>query len=158
MPVVIDGNNLLYAARNTDSTELLIGRAMLCDTVGAWARRRGARVRIVFDGPAPNAALAKQIADPDIEVSYSGSASADAVLIGLIEKDSAARRLVVVSSDRVIQKAARRRLARPIKSEDFWRGIKRDLARPERRALEPAEKEAGLSPDATQQWLDEFGL
>lgn len=159
MPVVIDGNNLLHAALNTDSTELQIGRSMLCNMIGSWARREGARVRVVFDGPAPNAALATQIGHPDIEVMYSGGGvSADSVIINIVETDSAARLLRVVSSDRAIQKVVRRRQATVVRAEEFWRAIKADLARPEPKRSEPEEKEVGLSPDATQQWLDEFGL
>jgi predicted RNA-binding protein with PIN domain len=132
---------------------------MLCDTVGQWAQRRSARVHIVFDGPAPHAALAKQIGHPAIQVSYSGAGvSADAVMSEMIETDSAARRLIVVSSDRAIIRVAKRRRARPLRSEDFWKLLKRDLARPARRRVEPEEKEAGLGPGASQQWLDEFGL
>lgn len=159
MPIVIDGNNLLYAARKAESSSLLIGRSMLCDTLGEWARRRTERVHVVFDGPAPHAGLAKQIGNPAIEVTYSGAGvSADSVITGIVETDSAARRLSVVSSDGEIIRAAKRRRARPIRSEDFWTTVQRDLARPVAERGEPEEKEAGLSPEATQQWLEEFGL
>jgi predicted RNA-binding protein with PIN domain len=159
VPVVIDGNNLLHAAREAEATGLLPGRSMLCDAIGRWALRRRERVHVVFDGPAPAAALATQIAHPAIAVSYSGGGrTADAVLTDMIDNDSAARRLLVVSSDRAIIRAARRRRARPIRSDEFWRSLKRDLARPVSDGAEPEEKEAGLSPEATMQWLDEFGL
>ena len=159
VPVVIDGNNLLHAARDADALSPLIGRSMLCDTIGQWAELRSERVHIVFDGPAPDAPLAKQIAHPAIEVSYSGAdRTADSVLAYLIESDSAARRLAVVSSDKEIIRAAKRRRARPIRSDEFWKCVKRDLARPAPAGTEPDEKEAGLSPPATQAWLAEFGL
>jgi predicted RNA-binding protein with PIN domain len=159
VPVVIDGNNLLHAARDADALSPLIGRSMLCNTIGRWAELRGERVHIVFDGPAPDAPLAKQIAHPAVQVSYSGSGrTADALLTYLIEGDSAARRLVVVSSDRQVIRAARRRRAKPIGSDMFWRSVKRDLARPAPGRTEPEEKEAGLNPAATQEWLTEFGL
>ena len=133
---------------------------MLCDTVGRWALQRDERVHIVFDGPAPHAALAKQIGNPAIKVTYSGAGtSADAVMVDIVETDSAARRLVVVSSDRAIIRVAKRRRARPVRSEVFWRMLKRDLARPAAPYNpEPEEKEGGLSPEVTEQWLDEFGL
>ena len=159
MPVVIDGNNLLYAARAAGTSSLLIGRSMLCDAIGRWSKRFGERVHIVFDGPAPDAALARQIGNPAVEVSYSGSGrTADTVIAYLIEADSAARRLLVVSSDRAIVRAAKRRRARPIRSEDFWSGLTRDLARPVPVESEPKEKGDGLSPEATEEWLDVFGL
>ncbi len=160
MPVVIDGNNLLHAARKRDSTQLLIGPSMLCDKVGSWARRCGERVRVVFDGPVPSAARAAQIGHPAIEVLFSGSGvSADAVVIGIVEHDSAARRLLVVSSDRAIQRAAKRRRARTIAADAFWVALLRVLERPEgKQRREPEEKEAGLGPAATAEWLAEFGL
>lgn len=161
MPVVIDGNNLLHAARKRDSTQLLIGPSMLCDKVGSWAHRCGERVRLVFDGPTPSTARASQIGHPAIEVLLSGKGvSADAVVIGIVERDSAARRLLVVSSDRAIQRAAKRRRARVIDADDFWVALLRKLERPEGRPRprEPEEKEAGLGPNAAAEWLTEFGL
>lgn len=159
MPVVVDGNNLLHAARSAEALSLLVGRSMLCDTLARWARRRGERVQVVFDGPAPPAALAEQIAKPAIQVTYSGAGiSADVVVTAAIEADSAASRLVVVSSDREIIRAAKRRRARPVRSEDFWLAVKRDLSRPEPAATEPEEKLKGIGPEDAQRWLDEFGL
>lgn len=158
VPVVIDGNNLLHAARTVQEAGPLIGRAILCDTLGQWAKQRGERVHIVFDGPAPNPQLAGQIGNPAIEVSYSGGASADAVLIEMLETDSAARRMLVVSSDREVVRAARRRRAQPIRSEEFWALVRQDLARPRPVCREPEEKKRGLKPGATEEWLRDFGL
>jgi predicted RNA-binding protein with PIN domain len=159
VPVVIDGNNLLYAARAVEDPDRLIGRSMLCDALGKWAERRSERVHIVFDGPAPSAALAAQIGHPGIQVTYSGAGrTADAVVAYILDTDSAARRLLVVSTDHAIIRAAKRRRASPMRSEDFWAVVQRDLARPPRRRMEPEEKEAGLTADATRQWLEEFGL
>lgn len=159
MPIVVDGNNLLHAAQSIGEPDLLVGRSMLCDTLGAWARRRRERVHVVFDGPAPPPPLARQIAHPDIQVSYSGAGvSADAVLNKIVESDSAPRRLVVVSSDREVASAARRRRARDVRSDAFWRGVLRDLTRAEPVETEPDEKRAGLDPDATDAWLSEFGF
>ncbi len=159
MPVLIDGNNLLHAALEMEDPERPIGRSMLCDHLGRWAQRRREQVHVVFDGPAPAPNLARQIGHRDIKVSYSGAGvSADAVLNEIIETDSAARRLIVVSTDRAIARVARRRRAEVVRSAEFWSALKKDLARPLPQRTEPEEKEAGLSPDATQQWLDEFGL
>lgn len=159
MPTLIDGNNLLFAARDVEDPERPLGRSKLCEMLGRWARRRGEKVHVVFDGPAPTPGLARQIGDPDIAVDYSGGGvSADARLIEILERDSAARRLLVVSSDREIRRAAKRRRARAIRSDVFWSALKRDLSRPVVRPLEPPEKGRGLGPDATERWLREFGL
>lgn len=159
MPIVVDGNNLLHAAQAIGDPDLLVGRSMLCDALGAWARRRRERVHIVFDGPAPPRALAKQIAHPDIQVSYSGAGvAADVVLHNIIKCDSAPRRLVVVSSDREVAAAARRRRARDVRADEFWRSVRRELARPEPAVPEPDEKRRGLDPEATDAWMSEFGF
>ncbi len=159
VPVLIDGNNLLFAARAVEDPDRLIGRSMLCVALGAWARRRGERVHVIFDGPPPTNGLAQQIAADDIRVSYSGSGvPADSAIAQELEQDSAARRNWVVSSDREVARAAKRRRARPVRAEVFWRMLKRDLAHRETRPEEPAEKEAGLSEGAAEEWLRELGL
>ncbi len=159
MPVLVDGNNLLYAAQAAEAADLLVGRSMLCDTLGSWAQRRSEQVHVVFDGPKPHAPRATQIGHPDIQVTYSGAGTnADAVVIRIIETDSAARRLTVVSSDREIARAARRRRALPVRAEDFWLRVKRELAEPLPTPAEPKEKRDGLDPQSTTRWLKEFGL
>lgn len=159
MPVIIDGNNLLYAARAVEDPRLLMGRSMLCDRLGEWAQRVHEQVHVVFDGPKPAPALAAQIGHPNIQVTYSGvGVSADAVVANIIETHSAARRMVVVSTDRAIARVAKRRRATPVRSQDFWTALQKDLARPLPERLEPEEKEVGQGPEATAAWLEEFGL
>jgi predicted RNA-binding protein with PIN domain len=158
MPVLIDGNNLLFAARDKDP-ERPPSRSMLCLRLGRWARRTGETVAVIFDGPAPAKPLARQISDPNVGVRYSGAGvSADDVLMKAIAADSAARSLLVVSSDREVAQAARRRKAKAMRSDAFWSKVERDLARPRRRRLEPAEKRSGLQPGDVDRWLGELGL
>ena len=158
MPVIVDGNNLLHFARQAEQEGPLLGRSLLCHKLGQWAQRRKERVHVVFDGPAPNRELAAQISGPIIQVSYSGSRTADAVLKSILENDSAARRLLVVSSDREIARAAKRRRAQVMRSDEFWALVRLDLARPMPERVEPPEKWAGLEPAATDHWLREFGF
>jgi len=159
MPVLIDGNNLLHAAQE-DTPERPPGRSTLCDLLGLWAERTGESVRVIFDGPAPTAARAQQIGHAAIEVAFSGAGvKADDVLIGLLDADSAPRRLRVVSSDREIIRAARRRQARPARSGEFWMELRRALERPPPapRTL-PKAKHQGLAPGETDDWLRAFGM
>ena len=158
MPVLIDGNNLLFAALDNDP-ERPPSRSTLCRLLGQWARRTGEKVAVIFDGPAPNQALAGQISDPDVAVSYSGGGvSADAVLARAINADSGPRLLRVVSSDREVARVARRRKAQSVRSDTFWAMVLDDLARPRPKPLEPPEKRCGLEADATERWLRELGL
>ncbi len=163
MPVVIDGNNLLFAAQDTGDPDHVMGRSGLCDALGEWARRGKKRVHVVFDGPAPSDALAEQIGHANIRVSFSGAGvTADEVIIGILESDSAARRLLVVSTDRAIRRAAVRRRAQDMRSDEFWGLVRRDLQRKPRlpveprERVEPHEKHAGLEPDQTEEWLKRF--
>ena len=159
MPVLIDGNNLLFAARAVEDPDRLMGRSMLCVALGDWARRRGERVHVIFDGPPPANGLAQQIGAAGIRVSYSGGGvPADNAIEHELDQNSAARRVWVVSSDREVARAAKRRRARPVRAEVFWRMLKRDLARREPGPDEPAEKEAGLSEGDAEEWLRELGL
>ena len=158
MPVLIDGNNLLFAALENDP-ERPPSRSTLCRLLGQWARRTGEKVAIVFDGPAPPPALARQTGNPDVAVSYSGGGvSADDVLTRAINAHSAPRLVLVVSSDREVARVARRRKAKTVRSDTFWTTVLRDLTRPQRQSLEPPEKRHGLESDATEGWLREFGL
>lgn len=158
MPVLIDGNNLLFAALENDP-ERPPSRSTLCRLLGQWARRTGETVAVIFDGPLPNQALAGQISDPDVAVGYSGGGvSADEVLASMMNSHSAPRRLLMVSSDQEVARVARRREAKTIRSDVFWAMVLRDLARPLPQPLEPPEKHSGLEADATEHWLRELGL
>ena len=157
MPVLIDGNNLLYAALES-APERPPSRSTLCRLLGQWARRTGEKVAVIFDGPKPTQALAGQISDPDVAVEYSGGLSADDVLARTIDADSAARRLIVVSTDREVARSARRRRARSVRSDTFWAALQRDLARERPGPLEPREKRRGLSAEDTERWVRELGL
>lgn len=160
MPVLIDGNNLLHAARQVEPDAPPPGRMSLCKTLGDWARGRKQAVTVVFDGPQPSGALSEQIGDPDISVVFSGAGvSADAVLIRLLQQNSAPRQVLVVSTDREIVRAAKRRRAVSMRADDYWRMLRRDLETPQRRPpREPRAKRHGLTPEETDAWLRELGF
>ena len=157
MPVLIDGNNLLHAALDAEP-ERPPSRSSLCLLLSQWARKTGEKISIVFDGAAPTAALAEQTAADRVQVRYSVDRSADEVIEEMIENDSAARRLVVVSTDGEVAQAARRRRAKPMRSDEFWASVRRELARQASAPLEPPEKRLGLGGDETERWLREMEL
>ena len=157
MPVLIDGNNLLHAALDAEP-EHPPGRTQLCALLERWTSRTTEAVHVVFDGPAPARLRAEQISGSDIPVTYSGDRSADEVIFEEIAGCSAPRRLRVVSSDREIIAAAKRRQAQPVRSADFWSELRRTLARKEPVDPEPPEKRTGLERDEADAWAAEFGL
>ena len=153
MPYLIDGNNLLAALElHVDA----IGRQGLCQLAVRYAR--GHRVCVVFDGPTPvQHALATQIA-AGAEVIFAAPASADDIIIRLIESDSAPHRLRVVSSDHVIRKAAALRKCPTAKSEEFALALVAFRDAPHGPPQEPAQKKEGLSADETREWLKVFDI
>ena len=121
--------------------------------------RRAEAVTVVFDGPAPYGPLAKQIQADGVRILYAAPEKADEVIVRLIAADTAPRRLTVVSTDRAIRKAARRRRCVSRLSEEFLDDLLRVADRPAgfTSPAEPRQKYQGLSADQTRQWLTEFG-
>jgi predicted RNA-binding protein with PIN domain len=117
----------------------------------------GEKGEIIFDGTGP----------PDksgfdnlsnLEVFFAGlGTDADTVIEDKISVSTAPKKLTIVSSDRRLRSAARKRKATSIKSDVFWNDLQKQLSR-KRPAKEPAEKRQGLNEGETEQWLDFFGF
>jgi predicted RNA-binding protein with PIN domain len=154
---IIDGHNLLHAIPKVDESTTLISDLQLCRIIDYYLRQSGNKGEIIFDGIGP----------PDksgfdstsrLEISFAGlDTDTDTVIEDKIRVNSAPKRLVIVSSDRRIRKAARARKATSIKSEQFWYNINKQLNRKTRKK-EPGEKRHGLTESETKQWLEFFGL
>ena len=163
MPLLIDGNNLIYALHRVGPG---LGRGGLCKLLAVLAEpgRRGLlageRICVVFDGAAPRGPLAKQMRHDRLEVMYSAPRTADELIAERVAADSAPRRLTVVSSDREIRRAARRRRCKLAGSDEFADALVSASARSERRPpAEPPEKRRGcLTPAETRAWMRELGL
>ncbi len=157
----------MYALREVG---LEVGRGGLCRLMGRFAGKSGTgskpalpkKVRVVFDGPPPYGPLAEQIMDKRIDVKYAAGQTADDVIIKYIASDSAPRRLTVVSTDREIRTAARRRRCKTTTSEIFAKTLVRMLERSRQtsaaRNAEPPEKRVGLTPEQTRAWLRELNV
>lgn len=158
MPLLIDGNNVIYALLDAGQD---VGRVGLCRLLSRLAEQ-GETVAVVFDGPPPPGGMSRQIELTGVEVSYSAGRSADEVIFEKIAENSAPRRLTVVSSDREIRKAARRRQCRRQTSAEFAEQLIRLVEQPPSPAApqppELQQKRRGLTEEETQQWLKEFGL
>ena len=120
-------------------------------------------VTVVCDGsPKPHSLKAGDPALGAVELIFSGAdRSADEVIIELIDKDSAPRRLTVVSSDRAIRKAARRRKARDWSAEEFLNRLVRAVRQGGSGTTAPGPTKPGgaVMPDGqVQRWLDFFGI
>jgi hypothetical protein len=142
MPILIDGNNLLHSLPRDERSRDAVRRHAL-ETV----RHEGMRLTVVFDGPPPQGS-------PEIEhlgqvsVRYSGSSSADDVIMGFLPQSGGASEWVVVTDDRGLRERARTRGAR-VRTIDQWKS--RRTQRPRRATTEPK-----LSSRELRQWEDFF--
>jgi predicted RNA-binding protein with PIN domain len=155
--VLIDGYNLLRAVQNFLDHPDTITDVQLCLVLGEYLPRVKKKGKIIFDGTGPRDKTAfKNI--KNLEVLFSGSNyEADDIIEKLVLENTAPKRLVVVSSDRRIKAAAKKRKATAISSIDFWEGVIKQLEK-KRRKPEPREKFSGISKFETELWLKEFGL
>ncbi|MEO1236393.1 MAG: NYN domain-containing protein [Planctomycetota bacterium] len=157
MTLVVDCYNVLHATMPPMLAGLDEGG--LCRALGRtdWARR--GPVTVVADGrPKPLRAEVSPVAE--VELVFAGShRSADDLIVELINRDSAPRRLTVVSSDRAIRAAARRRRARDLSSEDFIDRLVHQLRRHRAGPPPSARPDFGpLPPELVERWRKHFGI
>lgn len=156
MPVLIDGYNLLRAAQKILEQSDFAG-ADLCVVLCEFLRRVGDIGTIVFDGIGPpnkEGLMGSQ----RLQVIFSGrNVEADTVIEQHIRENSAPKRLVVVSSDRRIRTAAKRRKCPDIPAGDFWfqlcHTVEKQVPTPE-----PRGKRQGIGEKDVDRWLKIFGL
>jgi predicted RNA-binding protein with PIN domain len=156
MPILIDGYNLLRAIQKRESMASL-DEAGLIRILTDYLRRTRDRGQIIFDGigPPDKSALG---GFRNIEVFFSGQQTdADAVIEEKIEDNTAPRSLVVVSSDRRLVAAAKRRKALSLGADLFWAAVCK-LMEKEPPRPEPKEKRHGITESETNHWMDLFGM
>jgi len=154
---IIDGYNLLWLINGTSSDFDELSSIQLCRLVNHFLKLQRQKGIIVFDGTEP-AGNSSFNSSSNLEVIFAGGGKdADSLIEKKIEADSAPRRLIVVSSDRMIRKAAGARRAGAVKSERFWSELQLRL-RQRKKVYEPAEKQEGLDEAQTSYWLKYFDL
>jgi predicted RNA-binding protein with PIN domain len=165
MDILIDGYNLLNAAnivaRGPGPYTLAKSRRSLLEhLVRLLSAEERSRTTVVFDGREAPAGLERHYTFQQMTVHFSARRTeADDLLEQLIQRHHAPRRLVVVSSDHRVQRAARRRQARAIDSE-LWhrqRVAKWPGTVPHRPSHDAKPVPTQLSEDEVAMWLDEFG-
>jgi len=126
MPLLIDGYNLLHVSgvfgTGTALTELHRSReALLAFLAAALEPAERPLTTIVFDAASAPPALPQSFLHQGIHVEFArGPGNADARLEQLIAAHDTPRKLVVVSGDHRVQRAARRRRAKAIDSDRWW--------------------------------------
>ncbi|TVQ60133.1 MAG: hypothetical protein EA379_08925 [Phycisphaerales bacterium] len=162
MPLIIDAFNALHATgampRGLSPDLSPSDESDLARLVAASKWRTG-QTTIVCDGTGGGRAgpdLRKNV--EGVEIVYAGPGrDADSLIARMIEADTSPRKLVVVSSDRAIQKAARRRRAVAMSSEAFL-GTLAPVAPPAPAAhTSPMRDAVPLDPHGVARWMREFG-
>ncbi len=160
MRYLIDGYNLLHAMG------LLVGKVgphglekARVNLLGRLAGAFGAEahsITVVFDASrSPSGAyVAGQY--QGIHVHYTHHVEADDLIEEFIRQHASPRQLTVVSNDRRLKDAARRRQCRVQSCEDFLDRIDQKRRPAGSRSSEKPAKPEGVSRDEAQQWLREF--
>ncbi len=156
--LVIDGYNLLRAIQNLTEHSSNITDVQLCQIVDEYLYRIKKRGSIVFDGVGPREKEAFNNLR-NLEVVFSGTShEADDVIEKLVRQSSAPKMLTVVSNDRRIKAAAKKRKATTVDCVDFWMEVLKTIEKKRKRQVEPQGKFIGISEAETEYWLREFGL
>jgi len=163
--LLIDGYNLMHAAgivgRGVGPGGLERSRHALLNSLAEsieLSERR--RTTVVFDAAGAPPGLPSEFRHEEIHVRFArGYADADELIEALILADSAPRRLLVVSSDHRLHRAARRRRAKAIDSDRWYAEIlRRRMERHGQPAATPSAKpQHAPGPDEVNYWLERFG-
>ena len=165
MYLLIDGYNLLYAVgllgRGIGPGGLERSRLALVGHLAASLEPEElAGTTIVFDAAGAPPGLPSMLHSRGLTILFAvGYEDADTLIEELIRSAPNPRRLVVVSSDRRLQRAARRRKASAVKSEAWYEDLsrrKRQTATQDSQAP-PARPAVPLLAEEVAYWLGQFG-
>lgn len=151
---LIDGHNLIphvagLSLRDLDDEQRLLER------LAAFCRRTRCRAEVYFDGAPPTQARRFSLGGRLTVIFVRRGRTADAAIHARLRRlGRAARNVIVVSSDREVQAAARSYGAQVIDSATFARRMRAVEGAP---AHEEAEKPAAVPPDEVEEWLRLFG-
>jgi predicted RNA-binding protein with PIN domain len=129
VPYVVDGNNLMGAARDR---RLGLPRLEqdLVRRLAEFAHARRAFLRVVFDGPAERRSGAGQAGR--VRVQYSGAGRlADDVIVDLVRADANPSDIVVITSDAALRSRVRAAGGRVMGCSEFARRLAQTATDPD---------------------------
>lgn len=161
MKLIIDGYNLLHASGvfGTGRGERAFeqSRRALLDMLADLLGEEAAHTVVVFDAARAPDGLPGRSTHRGIRVWFAREyPDADTLIEELVEGDTAPAHLVVVSSDRRLQAAARRRRAKAVSCEEWLADARADHRRRAHRAAD--EKPAAPTPADVEYWKKYFDM
>lgn len=152
MPLIVDCYNILHHTMPPSMAGLDEGGLCRMLARSVWA---GSAMSVVCDG-GPKQSLARESPVEGVELIYPGRGkSADAWIMDKVQSDNAPRRLTIATSDREIQKAAKRRGCKVITAEELIRVLSIQGGLKNAARGKPA---GPLSADEVDRWLRTFGV
>ncbi len=138
MPVLLDGNNAMHRLSGPERSRERFREEML-----QVARSQKIKLEVIFDGPSPEGTPETERLGA-VTIRYSGSITADDLIVSRLPSGRAARSWTVVTDDHGLRQRVRAAGAR-VEPVSRW------LARKE---TTPSghEKPEGLSPQEIEEW------
>jgi len=153
MSYLVDGNNVMAQRVGWHRNKPAARRALM-DELARFARAKGVRVAVVFDG-APEKHFGDGSSYRGVRVFYAQRGSnADERIKGLVEAARERRTLLVVTSDRALGDYVRRCGAQVLRAGEFRRRMEQALAQAEGER----EGEGWVSGGEVGGWMRYFGV
>ena len=166
MLTLIDGYNLMHArglmpCKSSPEAFHKARKRFLGDLSAAMGPEEARKTTVVFDASNPPPDRSSRHVYKGIEVVFAvGDENADARIEAMIAAHSSPKALTVVSSDLRVRKAASRRRAKVVLSDDFLVRLAKPKKSPGpiRASLSAEEQGRNRPPNATESafWLEEF--
>ena len=156
---IFDGYNIYHAAKKALEQWANITVMGLCEYIAGDLNYIKQPGKMIYDGVRPRGR--EDIAQMgSIWIYYSGdyNTDADTLIEELIDHDSAPKRLTIVSSDRRIRSAAKKRKCMSLTSHEYLAEMVRRYSRPAPAAKDAKQKYQGLTPAETKYWMKVFGI
>src|SRR5262245_53466028 len=158
MHYLIDGYNLLHHVGRLQSkvpANLELARADLLRLLADHFANRADQVTVVFDAQRAPPTAQDRDEYRGIQVRFTRYEEADDLIEALLRKAQVPQQVTVVSNDRRIREAARRRRCPVIECVEFWESL---LQQPRPgREQRPAPERPDPSGDEVQDWVETFG-
>jgi predicted RNA-binding protein with PIN domain len=153
MPYLIDGHNLIPKISGL-SLEVVDDELQLVERLQEFCRLRGKQAEVYFDKAPPGQPKKRRFGAVTAYFVRVGQTADDAIRNRLIKLGRGARNWTVVSSDRMIQAAAREVQAETLSAETFAAQLEQALKGSA--ASENDRSEVRLSAEEVDDWLELF--